>query len=337
MPDMKLKSSLIFLLTLICSALVIPGVAGAKEKKSKKLMPPPVYLRMSEDGQRARFVNLDKGVRLNVKDNRRYTGLVRKFDPNPLFSQIKDNGEANTAVSRQDMADFVDESMRGYMRDLGFRINSDLNTDYIMDVTVQEYGIGYYSGLGWSGVVRLGVEMYNADNKLVYPQVECVGKFTSNVSPQDESAPTMVLDNAFCRALADVDWERIASFLKKSAPAAAAPAQATAAAAQESLSDVIIRWYIISKPQGADLSWRVVSSTPDVKNTNTNFIGNTPYESTESFDIKGLTMDNAGSVQIEVTCEKEGYLPQRKRFNLRQAIDQKEISAKFNLVKEDAE
>ncbi len=48
-------------------------------------------------------------------------------------------------------------------------------------------------------------------------------------------------------------------------------------------------------------------------------------------------MDNAGSVQIEVTCEKERYLPQRKRFNLRQAIDQKEISAKFNLVKEDAE
>lgn len=59
-----------------------------------------------------------------------------------------------------------------------------------------------------------------------------------------------------------------------------------------------------------------------------------PYESTESFDIKGLTYNNSGNVQIEVTCERPGYLPQKKRFNLRQVIDQKEISAQFNLVKE---
>ncbi|MEF2644025.1 MAG: hypothetical protein U0M50_08195 [Paramuribaculum sp.] len=40
-------------------------------------------------------------------------------------------------------------------------------------------------------------------------------------------------------------------------------------------------------------------------------------------------------MQIEITCEKPGYLPQRRRFNVRQAIDQKEISAKFNLVREE--
>ncbi|MDE5550884.1 MAG: hypothetical protein K2I99_05980, partial [Bacteroidaceae bacterium] len=88
---------------------------------------------------------------------------------------------------------------------------------------------------------------------------------------------------------------------------------------------------------GADVSWRVVSSTPDVANTNSNFVGSTPYETTETFDIKGLTYNNSGNVQIEVSCEKPGYITQRKRFNLRQAIDQKEISAKFNLVKEDTE
>ncbi|MDE6742110.1 MAG: hypothetical protein K2J58_07245, partial [Muribaculaceae bacterium] len=97
----------------------------------------------------------------------------------------------------------------------------------------------------------------------------------------------------------------------------------------------VIRWYIQSSPQGADVSWRVVSSTPDVANTNSNFVGTTPYESTESFDIRGLTYNNSGNVQIEVSCEKPGYLTQRKRFNLRQAIDQKEISAKFNLVKDE--
>lgn len=30
-----------------------------------------------------------------------------------------------------------------------------------------------------------------------------------------------------------------------------------------------------------------------------------------------------------------GYITQRRRFNLRQAIDQREISAKFNLIKEE--
>jgi len=36
-----------------------------------------------------------------------------------------------------------------------------------------------------------------------------------------------------------------------------------------------------------------------------------------------------------VTCEKAGYVTQKKRFNLRQAIEQKEISTKFNLVMEE--
>mgnify|MGYP001050080452 CR=1 FL=1 len=66
-----------------------------------------------------------------------------------------------------------------------------------------------------------------------------------------------------------------------------------------------------------------------------NFIGSTPYESTETFDIRGLTFNNSGNVQIEVSCEKAGYIPQRRRFKLRQVIEQKEISTKFNLIKEE--
>ena len=82
------------------------------------------------------------------------------------------------------------------------------------------------------------------------------------------------------------------------------------------------------------MSWRIVSSTSGVANTNANYIGSTPFESTESFDINGLNRANSGNVQIEITCEKRGYITQKKRFNLRQVIDQKEISAKFNLIKE---
>lgn len=101
------------------------------------------------------------------------------------------------------------------------------------------------------------------------------------------------------------------------------------------LEHSVIRWYITSKPLGADVYWRVVSSTPDVKNTTRNFLGSTPYESTESMDIKGLNNNNAGNVQIEVSLEKDGYITQQKRFNLEQVIDQKEISTKFNLVKDE--
>lgn len=101
------------------------------------------------------------------------------------------------------------------------------------------------------------------------------------------------------------------------------------------LESTVIRWYVESSPKGADVYWRVVSSTPQVKNTNQNFLGSTPYESTETFDIKGLTYNNSGNVQIEISCEKNGYITQKKRFNLRQVIDQKEISTKINLVKDE--
>ena len=99
--------------------------------------------------------------------------------------------------------------------------------------------------------------------------------------------------------------------------------------------DKIIRWYITSSPQGADLTQRIISSTSNVKNTNSNYIGATPYESTESFDIKGMSYENSSLIQVELKCEKSGYIPQIKRFNLRQLLDQKEISVKFTLTKEE--
>ena len=140
---------------------------------------------------------------------------------------------------------------------------------------------------------------------------------------------------AYAAALDKIDWDRIAKCLTVAdTPKQEANAQVTGAG-DTALEHTVIRWYIISAPQGADVMWRVVSSTPDVANTNFNFVGSTPYETTESFDIKGMTYNNAGNIQIEISCEKPGYITQRKRFNLRQAIDQKEISTKFNLIKDE--
>lgn len=101
------------------------------------------------------------------------------------------------------------------------------------------------------------------------------------------------------------------------------------------LEDHVIRWEINSRPQGADIYWRVVSSTPDVKSTNLKYIMTTPYEATKTLDIKGLSERTIGNVRIIIRCEKDGYLPQEKEFDLRMVYDQEEISAFCKLVKDE--
>ncbi len=101
-----------------------------------------------------------------------------------------------------------------------------------------------------------------------------------------------------------------------------------------SLERTVLRWYFESQPQGARIFWRVISSVPDqVKNTNELWLGNTPFEETRSFNIQGLTYENSRDVQIEIKVRRSGYLDQNKRFNVRQAIDQQEISSFFDMVK----
>ena len=101
------------------------------------------------------------------------------------------------------------------------------------------------------------------------------------------------------------------------------------------LENTIIRWDVQSRPAGADVFWRVVSKTPEVKSTNNKYLQTTPYEATKSLDIRGLSYENSGDVRIILRCEKEGYYPQEKEFNVRMIIDQEEISAFFRLVKEE--
>ena len=101
------------------------------------------------------------------------------------------------------------------------------------------------------------------------------------------------------------------------------------------LENTIIRWDVQSRPQGADIFWRVVSKTPEVKSTNNKYLQTTPYEATKSLDIRGLTYETAGDVRIILRCEKDGYMSQEKEYNVRMVIDQEEISAFFRLVKEE--
>lgn len=98
----------------------------------------------------------------------------------------------------------------------------------------------------------------------------------------------------------------------------------------------ILRWYVDSDPRGARIYWRVISNVPaEVKNTNETYLTTTPLEETRSFNIHGLTYDNSRDVTVEIKVSERGYEDQVKRFNVRQALDQQEISGFFELVKKE--
>lgn len=99
------------------------------------------------------------------------------------------------------------------------------------------------------------------------------------------------------------------------------------------MEQTILRWYFDSDPRGARIFYRVISAVPEeVKNTNETYLTTTPLEETRSFNIPGLTYDNAQNVTVEIKVSKRGYADQVKRFNVRQALDQQEISGFFELV-----
>lgn len=235
-----------------------------------------------------------------------------------------------------DISDFFDETFRKYVRATGIEIGRDRSRDYCLKAKLREFKI--YDNIG-SAPCSVIIEwaLYNSNNQIMVDGT-AKGRYTFSVGGSIPDA----LDKAYSKALDNIDWQNIAWALNKDKEAENKRADQEAGKqvsgdGDTALEHTVIRWLIISTPAGADVSWRVVSSTPDVRNTNSTFVGTTPYESTESFDIRGLNYNNAGNVQIEVTCEKAGYVIQRKRFNLRQAVDQKEISAKFNLVKDNEE
>ncbi|MBP3639595.1 MAG: PEGA domain-containing protein [Muribaculaceae bacterium] len=104
------------------------------------------------------------------------------------------------------------------------------------------------------------------------------------------------------------------------------------------MEQAIIRWFFDSDPRGARIFWRVISSVPaEVKNTNETYLTTTPLEETRSFNIQGLTYNNSRDVTVEIKVSKRGYEDQVKRFNVRQALDQQEISGFFELVPKETE
>lgn len=272
-----------------------------------------------------RFSNLSHGLEINVTSDISNTDIYDSSELDPKTAKIMQD----VFTFEPQLKDFVKQSMTTYARSAGISVGRDVNSDYRLKVHVSDFKIVDGKANARCTVV-LDYTLSNPDNETILRQT-ARGRYLMSAGQSVGDC----LDKAYSKALADMDWVGIANALKVHKRAEQEQNRQVKGDGDTALEHTVIRWYIISSPAGADVSWRVVSSTPDVKNTNSSYVGTTPYETTESFDIRGLKFENSGNVQIEVTVEKPGYLPQRRRFNLRQAIEQREISAKFNLVKDE--
>ncbi|MBQ7448801.1 MAG: hypothetical protein IJS73_03225 [Paludibacteraceae bacterium] len=297
-------------------------MSAAKKKKGQSAQPQrfDFNLVLAQLPQENKYINLQYGIRLNVQDARANQRILQIYDASPIYVP---NSSTNPAVTA-----FVEESMRRYMRTMGFNIDADIETDYLMQIEIKEFHSDWLYGVGWNGTIIFDIKVLDHSMKLVYPTVEITGRASVNGPSNSVQAANIALNNAYVNALKDIDWDRIAFFLHKTQNNADKANNANSA-----ITKAPIHWDIQSRPQGADIYWRVVSSTEEVKNQNSKYLETTPYETTEPFDIKGLTYENSEQVQIEIRCEKEGYATQKKRFNLNSILDEKELSVFFKLVK----
>lgn len=315
---------------LILSTLIGTTVAvGATSCSSLVKMPKQnlSYELYSRAVPKHHFNDMTYGIRLMVSSNVTNSEI---YDLSNISKKTLKFMNIESVTVMPELTRFVKTSMTTYMRSMGFKFDDNTATDFTLKIVVKKFSLVDSDNNTGSATVMLDYVLENRDHEAVIRNTT-----TGRVKQTSGSKAEDMLDRAYSEALDNIQWADIASHMTVHRRAEQEKNRKVSGDGDTSLEHTIIRWYIISSPMGADVSWRVVSSTPDVKNTNASYIGTTPYETTESFDIRGLTYQNSGDVQIEITCEKPGYLPQRRRFNVRQAIDQKEISAKFNLVREE--
>ena len=291
---MKRIYSTLIIGLLICASLVSCGTSKPTTP-SVPAQPKVINLDLTAPARPNAYVNLDYGIRINIKDVRAESSrnILLKHD-----NYVTSRPSVNV---NPDIMSFVSESLRRHMRTMGFKLESDISSDYMMVISLKNFNISWLDGIGWSAVVGMDVAVYDHENRQVYPTVNVSGRSSYKSGGSDYITASNVMNTAYANALADIDWDRIAYFLHRSKSADAEKDKAVHGDGNTALEHTILSWEVTSRPAGADVYWRIISSTPDVKNTNKNYKATTPYESTESFDIKGLTYNNSGDVQIEIS------------------------------------
>ena len=55
------------------------------------------------------------------------------------------------------------------MRTMGFNMDADVATDYLMQVTIKEFHTDWLSGVGWNGTVIMDIKIIDHNRSIVYP------------------------------------------------------------------------------------------------------------------------------------------------------------------------
>ena len=93
----------------------------------------------------------------------------------------------------------------------------------------------------------------------------------------------------------------------------------------------VIHCSIQSSPLSAEVYWRVVSLTPEVRSTNRFFLGRTPYRETRTLMIPGLSKENALHVSIVIEVEKNGFVTIVEKFNALSLLGEPALNMRVNL------
>lgn len=324
-----MKSKVIYFL------LAVVAVAASSCSLFSKAKPAPqpttpqeqtINLALVRMPQADKYTNLDYGIRLNIEDGRADKRFIQIYDAS---ATSKPAVRVNPGIGS-----FISESMRRYMRTMGLNMDADVATDYLMQVTIKEFHTDWLSGIGWQGTVIMDVKIYDHNRTIVYPTTEVAGRESVSGSATSIANAQQAINNAYAAALADVDWDRVAFFLHRATDPRLEGNSTVRGEGNTALEQLIVHWEIDSRPHGADVEWRVVSETNEVKNQNWKYLGTTPYEGTKALAIEGLTYNNSGNVRIQIRVRKEGYGMQTRDYNLRAVIDEKEVSGFIPLYQE---
>ena len=311
-----------YIFTALLAVITLSFVSCGSSKNATQSQ--VINLSLVSSPQANKYANLEYGIRLNVQDVRANNRLIQVYDASAT--------QLPSVSVNPGIMSFIPESARRYMRTMGFNLDADIATDYLMQLNVKEFHVDYLSGIGWSGTVIMSVEVRDHNRTLVYPNVEVSGRATVNGSASSLLSANTAINKAYANALEDVDWDRIAFFLHRASSPKQEASKKVQGEGNTALEHLVIHWNVNSRPQGADVYWRVISQTPEVKNQNFKYLEATPYEGTETLNIKGLTYNNSGLVQIEVKVEKTGYYSQTKKYDVRSLIDENDVSYMFRLV-----
>ena len=136
-----MKSKLILTITAL---VAVSATSCSSMRKVVTSAPQPqvqtINLALVEQPMADKYANLEYGIRLNIEDGRADKRLIQVYD---AAATSKPTVNVNPGIGS-----FVPESMRRYMRTMGFNMDADVATDYLMQITVKEFHTDWLSGIG---------------------------------------------------------------------------------------------------------------------------------------------------------------------------------------------